>query len=155
MSVPSITFTVNGRPVTIDAEDDDALLYLLRDRLGVLGPKYGCGVGVCGACASFQDGDLVRPCIVEASDAAGTSITTIEGLASGLGLHPVQQAWIDEDVAQCGYCQAGQIMTAVKLLESNPNPTDADIDAAMNDNICRCGTYVRIRQAIKRAAGLR
>lgn len=148
-----ITFTVNGSPVTIDAENDDELLYLLRDRLGVTGPKYGCGVGVCGACTSHQDGDLVRPCIVPMADVAGTSITTIEGIAVGDVLHPVQQAWIDTDVAQCGYCQAGQIMTAIKLLEQNPNPSDADIDDAMSDNICRCGTYHRIRTSIKRAAG--
>ena len=151
--MPEITFNLNDTPVTIDAENDDELLYLIRDRLGVLGPKYGCGVGVCGACTSFQDGELVRPCIVPMSDVAGSSVSTIESLAVDDVLHPVQQAWIDEDVAQCGYCQAGQIMTAVKLLERNPNPSDADIDAAMSDNYCRCGTYVRIRRAIKRAAG--
>ncbi len=150
--MPEITFNVNGNPITIDAENDDALLYVLRDRLGVLGPKYGCGVGVCGACTSFQDDKAVRPCIVPMADAAGSSFVTIEGLAVDDVLHPVQQAWIDEDVAQCGYCQAGQIMAAIKLLESNPDPSDADIDAAMSDNICRCGTYFRIRQAIKRAA---
>lgn len=151
--MPDITFDINGTPVTIDAENDDALLYLIRDRLGITGPKYGCGVGVCGACTSFQGGELVRPCIVPMSEAAGQSYTTIEALAVDDVLHPVQQAWIDEDVAQCGYCQAGQIMTAVKLLERNPNPSDDDIDEAMSDNYCRCGTYHRIRKAIKRAAG--
>ncbi len=150
--MPEIIFNVNGSAVTIDAENDDELLYLLRDRLGITGPKYGCGVGVCGACTIFQDDDAVRPCIVPMSDVAGSTLVTIEGLAVDDVLHPVQQAWIDEDVAQCGYCQAGQIMAAVKLLERNSNPSDADIDAAMSDNICRCGTYFRIRNAIKRAA---
>lgn len=152
--MPDITFNVNGNPVTIDAEDDDALLYLLRDRLGITGPKYGCGVGVCGACTIFQDDSAARPCIVPMEDVEGTDLTTIEGVAVDDVLHPVQQAWIDEDVAQCGYCQAGQIMTAIKLLESNPNPNpdDDDIDDAMSDNVCRCGTYFRIRKAIKRAA---
>ena len=120
--MPEITFNINGAPVTIDAENDDALLYVLRDRLGVRGPKYGCGVGVCGACTSFQDDNAVRPCIVPMAEAAGSTFVTIEGLAVDDVLHPVQQAWIDEDVAQCGYCQAGQIMTAVKLLESEPQP---------------------------------
>jgi aerobic-type carbon monoxide dehydrogenase small subunit (CoxS/CutS family) len=151
--MPMIAFTVNGRSVTVDADNDDELLYVLRDLVGVVGPKYGCGVGVCGACTSFQDGDLVRPCIVPMRSVDGTAVTTIEGLAVNDVLHPVQQAWIDEDVAQCGYCQAGQIMTAVKLLEANPRPSDADIDAAMSDNVCRCGTYVRIRKAIKRVGG--
>jgi len=152
--MPEITFNVNNEPVTIDADNDDELLYLLRDRLGIYGPKYGCGVGVCGACTIFQDGELARPCIVPMSEVEGAEITTIEGLAVDDVLHPVQQAWIDKDVAQCGYCQAGQIMTAVKLLESNPDPSNADIDEAMSDNICRCGTYHRIRKAIKRAAKL-
>ena len=150
--MPEITFNVNGSPVTIDAENDDELLYLLRDRLGILGPKYGCGVGVCGACTIFQDDQLARPCIVPMAEVEGSQITTIEGIAVDDVLHPVQQAWIDEDVAQCGYCQAGQIMTAIKLLETNANPSDKEIDAAMSNNICRCGTYFRIREAIKRAA---
>lgn len=148
-----ITFRVNGMRVTIDAEDEDALLYVLRDRLGITGPKYGCGVGVCGACTIHMKDEAVRPCIVPMADVANERLTTIEGLAVDDVLHPVQQAWIDEDVAQCGYCQAGQIMTAVKLLERIPQPTDADIDEAMSDNVCRCGTYVRIRRAIKRASG--
>lgn len=158
--MPEISFRVNGQRVTIDAEDDDALLYVLRDRLGVRGPKYGCGVGVCGACTIHMRGgpsggadEAVRPCIVPMEDARNATLTTIEGLAVDDVLHPVQQAWIDEDVAQCGYCQAGQIMTAVKLLERNPRPSDADIDEAMRDNVCRCGTYYRIRRAIKRASG--
>lgn len=150
--MPEITFNLNGQPTTVNADDEEELLYVLRDRLGVVGPKYGCGVGVCGACTSFQNGSLTRPCIVPLRDAHGSTITTIEGLAVNDVLHPVQQAWIDEDVAQCGYCQAGQIMTAVKLLERNPNPSDADIDEAMSDNVCRCGTYDRIRSAIKRVA---
>lgn len=147
-----ITFNVNNNPVSIDAENDDELLYLLRDRLGIMGPKYGCGVGVCGACTIIKDGELVRPCIVPMAEVGGSSLTTIEGLAVEDVLHPVQEAWIDEDVAQCGFCQAGQILTAVKLLENNANPSDQDIDDAMSDNICRCGTYFRIRKAIKRAA---
>ena len=151
--MPDITFKLNGQTVTIDADDDDALLYVLRDRLGVTGPQYGCGVGVCGACTSHIQNKAERPCITPMKDVANKKVTTIEGLAVDDVLHPVQQAWIDEDVAQCGYCQAGQIMTAVKLLERNPTPTDADIDEAMSDNVCRCGTYVRIRKAIKRASG--
>ena len=131
--MPQITFNVNNNPVSIDAENDDELLYLLRDRLGITGPKYGCGVGVCGACTIFKDGELVRPCIVPMEEVEGASLTTIEGLAVDDILHPVQEAWINEDVAQCGFCQAGQILTAVKLLESNPNPNDRDIDKAMSD----------------------
>ena len=152
--MPQITFNVNNNPVSIDAENDDELLYLLRDRLGITGPKYGCGVGVCGACTIFKDGELARPCIVPMEEVEGASLTTIEGLAVDDILHPVQEAWINEDVAQCGFCQAGQILTAVKLLESNPNPNDRDIDEAMSDNICRCGTYHRIRKAIRHAAAL-
>jgi isoquinoline 1-oxidoreductase subunit alpha len=150
--MPVITFDLNGAPVSIDADDDDALLWILRDRLGVTGPKYGCGVGACGACTSHVDGEPQRMCITPASKVAGRNVTTIEGLAVNDVLHPVQQAWLDEDVAACGYCQAGQIMTAVALLARNSNPSDADIDAAMSENVCRCGTYFRIRTAIKRAA---
>lgn len=150
--MPVINFRINGESVSIDAENDDELLYLMRDRLGVTGPKYGCGVGVCGACTIQMDNTLARPCIVPMSEVQGVKLKTIEGLAVDDVLHPVQQAWIDEDVAQCGYCQAGQIMTAVDLLKRNPNPTDHEIDLAMNDNVCRCGTYSRIRKAIKRAA---
>lgn len=143
---------INGTDRPVDAVDDLPLLYVLRDLLGVVGPKYGCGVGICGACTSHLDGEAIRPCITPVGDCAGSEVTTIEGLADSGGLHPVQQAWIDEDVAQCGFCQPGQIMSAVALIASNPSPTDADIDEAMSDNVCRCGTYPRIRAAIKRAA---
>jgi isoquinoline 1-oxidoreductase alpha subunit len=145
------SFTLNGTQTSVDAAPDEPLLWVLRDRLGVTGPKYGCGVGVCKACTSHLDGNAFNPCITAVSDCAGHRVTTIEGLANGDTLHPVQQAWIDEDVAQCGYCQAGQIMAAAALLADNPQPTDADIDAI--DNVCRCGTYARIRAAIHRAAG--
>ena len=150
--MPQYTLTVNGTQRTVDTPADMPLLYVLRDQLGITGPKYGCGVGICGACTSHVGDAAVRPCIVPISTIGSQPITTIEGLAKGDLLHPVQQAWIDEDVAQCGFCQPGQIMAAVKLLARNSNPTDADIDAAMSDNVCRCGTYVRIRAAIKRAA---
>ena len=150
--MPNQALKVNGEKVTVDAPNDAPLLWVLRDQLGVTGPKYGCGVGVCGACTSHLDGRAIRPCITPVGDCKGRSVTTIEGLAKGGTLHPVQQAWLDADVAQCGFCQPGQIMSAVALLASKRNPTDADIDAAMSDNVCRCGTYVRIRAAIKRAA---
>jgi isoquinoline 1-oxidoreductase alpha subunit len=146
----SITFTLNGEPTTVDVPDDQPLLWVLRDVLGVTGPKYGCGVGVCKACTSQLDGAAFNPCITATGDCAGHDVTTIEGLADGDTLHPVQQAWIDEDVAQCGFCQPGQIMAAAALLAANPNPSDADIDAI--ENVCRCGTYFRIRTAIHRAA---
>ena len=146
----NFTFTLNGTTTTVTAAADEPMLWVLRDMLGVTGPKYGCGVGVCKACTSHIDGAAFNPCITPVSACAGHSVTTIEGLANGGSLHPVQQAWIDEDVAQCGFCQPGQIMAAVALLAANPNPTDADIDTI--DNVCRCGTYARIRQAIHRAA---
>jgi isoquinoline 1-oxidoreductase alpha subunit len=145
------TFTLNGTVTTVAAAAEEPLLWVLRDILGVTGPKYGCGVGVCKACTSHLDGAAFNPCITPVSECAGHVVTTIEGLAGGETLHPVQQAWIDEDVAQCGFCQPGQIMAAAALLAANPHPTDADIDAI--ENVCRCGTYVRIRQAIHRAAG--
>ncbi|HKE77263.1 MAG TPA: (2Fe-2S)-binding protein [Acidimicrobiales bacterium] len=145
------SFELNGETVTVDVPGDAPLLWVLRDTLGVTGPKYGCGVGVCRACTSHLDGGAFQPCTVPVADCAGRRVTTIEGLADGDTLHPVQQAWIDEDVAQCGYCQPGQIMAAVALLADHPHPTDADIDAI--ENVCRCGTYVRIRRAIHRAAG--
>ncbi|MFE1413079.1 (2Fe-2S)-binding protein [Streptomyces sp. NPDC085524] len=148
--MPSHTFTVNGQSVTVDAPDDLPLLWVLRDMLGVHGPKYGCGVDVCKACTSHLDGVDVRPCVVPVSACAGKSVTTIEGLADGDVLHPVQEAWLEQDVAQCGFCQPGQIMAAVALLKRAGEPTDADIDAIAN--ICRCGTYVRIREAIRSAA---
>ncbi len=145
------TFNLNGKSVSVDAPPDMPLLWVLRDLLGVTGPKYGCGVGVCRACTSHLNGAAFTPCTTAVSNVAGMNVTTIEGLASGTTLHPVQQAWLDEDVAQCGYCQPGQIMAAAALLKTNPKPTDADIDGI--PNVCRCGTYARIRAAIKRAAG--
>jgi aerobic-type carbon monoxide dehydrogenase small subunit (CoxS/CutS family) len=150
--MPVITFNLNGSPVSVDADNDEELLWVLRDRLDVKGLKFGCGMGLCGACTSHIDGVAKRTCITSVGDIAGHDITTIDGLAQGGVLHPVQQAWIDNDVAQCGYCQAGQIMQAVSLLNSNPNPSDADIDEAMGGNLCRCGTYFRIRSSIKQVA---
>lgn len=149
--MPTYTFTLNGATTSVDADGQEPLLWVLRDRLGVTGPKYGCGVGVCKACTSHLDGAAFNPCVTPVSDVAGHTVTTIEGLASGATLHRVQQAWLDEDVAQCGFCQPGQIMAAAALLATNPHPSDADIDTI--DNVCRCGTYTRIRAAIKRAAG--
>jgi isoquinoline 1-oxidoreductase alpha subunit len=148
--MPRYSFMVNGKAVTVDAPADLPLLWALRDKLGITGPKYGCGVGVCRACTSHLDGKEIQPCTVPVADCAGRKVTTIEGLADGDELHPVQQAWLDEDVAQCGYCQPGQIMAAVALLNRTASPTDADIDKI--ENVCRCGSYFRVRQAIKRAA---
>jgi aerobic-type carbon monoxide dehydrogenase small subunit (CoxS/CutS family) len=150
--MPEITFNLNGNPVTVNADDDEELLWVLRDRLHVHGLKYGCGMGLCGACTSHIDGVARRTCITEVGSVQGKNITTIEGIAKNGELHPVQQAWVDNDVAQCGYCQAGQIMQAVSLLNQNPNPSDADIDEAMGGNLCRCGTYFRIRDSIKKVA---
>ena len=150
--MPVITFNLNGSPVSVDADNDEELLWVLRDRLDVKGLKFGCGMGLCGACTSHIDGVAKRTCITSVGDIAGHDITTIDGLAKDGVLHPVQQAWIDGDVAQCGYCQAGQIMQAVSLLNTNKNPSDADIDEAMGGNLCRCGTYVRIRSAITKVA---
>ena len=149
-----LRLNVNGKVRELDdAEASTPLLWVLRDTLGLTGTKFGCGVGICGACTVLLDGNPIRSCSTTASTASGRDITTIEGLASEDGdLTPVQQAWIDLDVAQCGYCQTGQIMGATALLQSNPTPSDEDIDAAMAGNICRCGTYLRIRNAIKRAA---
>ncbi|MEX4008319.1 (2Fe-2S)-binding protein [Neoaquamicrobium sediminum] len=143
---------VDGRQIDIQVDPQMPLLWALRDVAGVLGPKFGCGIAACGACTVLIDGAPVRSCVLPVGDVTGR-VTTIEGLARDGALHRVQQAWLDEQVAQCGYCQAGQIMTAVALLEEIPDPTDEDIDKAMAGNLCRCGTYPRIRAAIKRAAG--
>jgi isoquinoline 1-oxidoreductase alpha subunit len=146
---------VNGKEHVVDDVDPSTpLLWVLRDRLGLVGTKYGCGVAQCGACTVHLNGEPARSCSVPVSAVAGQSVTTIEGLAGKDGtLHPLQSAWIEHDVAQCGYCQAGQIMSAAALLKRTPAPSDADIDAAMTGNLCRCGTYVRIRKAIKTATG--
>jgi isoquinoline 1-oxidoreductase alpha subunit len=145
---------VNGTPREVDAPDDMPLLWVLRDVLGYTGTKYGCGMSQCGACTVHVDGAAVRSCVLPASAVAGKKITTIEGLSPD-GSHPVQQAWAEMDVVQCGYCQSGQIMAAAALLAEKPAPTDADIDLAMGGNICRCGTYQRVREAIHRAASYR
>lgn len=144
---------VNGREIETDATPDTPLLWVLRDHLGMTGTKFGCGMALCGACTVHLDGAPVRACITPASAAAGRPVTTIEGLSQDRS-HPVQRAWMEIDVPQCGYCQSGQIMSAAALLAANPAPSDADIDAAMSGNICRCGTYPRIRKAIHRAAEL-
>jgi isoquinoline 1-oxidoreductase subunit alpha len=143
---------VNGKAVSIDAAPDTPLLWALRDHLKLNGTKYGCGMALCGACTVHLNGEPVRSCSTPLSACAGKNITTIEGI-SDKGLHPVQQAWIALDVPQCGYCQSGQIMSAVALLNKNKKPSDADIDAAMSGNVCRCGTYQRVRAAIHQAAG--
>lgn len=144
--------TVNGQVHVVDVEPDMPLLWVLRDELGITGPKYGCGVAYCGACSVHVNGELVRSCSFPAGDAEGAVVTTIEGLGHPDALHAVQKAWVDEQVAQCGYCQSGQIMTAAAFLSETPDPTDEEIDQAMSANLCRCGTYPRIRAAIKRAA---
>jgi aerobic-type carbon monoxide dehydrogenase small subunit (CoxS/CutS family) len=144
---------VNGKELETDAAAETPLLWVLRDHLALTGTKYGCGMALCGACTVHLDGVPIRSCVTPASAAEGRRITTIEGISQDRS-HAVQRAWIELDVPQCGYCQSGQIMSAVALLASNPAPTDADIDAAMSGNICRCGTYPRIRKAIHRAAEL-
>ena len=145
-------FRVNGRQVEASGPDDAPLLWVLRDELGLTGTKFGCGVGQCGACTVHVGGQAVRSCLTPVSAVEGLEITTIEGLGAG-GIHPVQEAWVEAQAPQCGYCQSGQIMQAAALLKDNPKPSDADIDAAMAGNLCRCGTYQRIRDAIRRAAG--
>jgi isoquinoline 1-oxidoreductase alpha subunit len=149
-----ISLTVNGEKHDIDADPEMPLLWALRDLIKLTGTKYGCGIAQCGACTIHIDGQPARACVTPVSAAVGTEIRTIEGLSPD-ATHPVQQAWIELDVVQCGYCQSGQVMAAAALLEQNPSPTDSDIDAAMNGNICRCGTYPRIRAAVKRAAELK
>ncbi len=140
---------VNGKQVSVNADPDTPLLWVLRDEVGLTGPKFGCGIAQCGACTVLADGSPVRSCSVPVSAAVGMKIATVESLG---GSHPLQQAWVKHDVPQCGYCQSGQLMSAAALLAHNPHPSDADIDAAMDGNICRCGTYQRIRAAIKDAA---
>ncbi len=147
-----VMLNVNGRALKVSADPDKPLLWVLREDLGLTGTKFGCGVALCGACTVHLDGSPVRSCVTPLAAAQGKRVTTIEGLARGATLHPVQQAWIEQDVPQCGYCQSGQVMSAAALLAKQTNPTDADIDAAMSGNICRCGTYQRIRAAIKQAA---
>jgi isoquinoline 1-oxidoreductase alpha subunit len=146
------TFQLNGRSVSPASPDDTPLLWVIRDELGLKGSKFGCGIGACGACTVHINGKAQRSCITPLSTVAGKSITTIEGLDPH-GAHPLQVAWIEQQVPQCGYCQSGQIMQAASLLATMPHPTDAEIDAAMNGNLCRCMAYVRIKKAIKQAAG--
>ena len=147
-----ISLRVNGKVYRIDPPSDTPLLWVLRESLGLTGTKFGCGMALCGACTVHVDGEPTRSCVTPVAAVAGKNITTIEGLSKS-GEHPVQQAWIELDVVQCGYCQSGQIMTAAALLAKNPHPTDAQINDAMSGILCRCGTYQRIRTAIKRAAG--
>ncbi|HEX3543391.1 MAG TPA: (2Fe-2S)-binding protein [Candidatus Acidoferrum sp.] len=149
----AISFVLNGAPQTVDVSPQMPLLWVLRDTLNMTGTKFGCGMALCGACTVHIDGEAARSCITPVSGVAGKKITTIEGLASN-GTHPVQQAWMEINVPQCGYCQPGQIMSAVALLARKASPSDAEIDDAMSGNICRCGTYQRIRQAIHRASAM-
>ncbi len=148
-----IKLTLNGQAKEVDVADDTPLLWVLRDTLGLTGTKFGCGMALCGACTVHVDGQPTSSCVTPVSAVAGKAVTSIEGLSPDRG-HPVQKAWIELQVPQCGYCQSGQIMSAAALLSNNPNPSDADIDTAMSGNICRCGTYPRIRKAIHRAAEL-
>jgi isoquinoline 1-oxidoreductase subunit alpha len=146
-----VKLVVNRKPVVVDAEADTPLLWVLRDHLGLTGTKFGCGIAQCGACTVHVDGQARRSCVMPVGELEGRAITTIEALGAN-GLHAVQQAWLAENVPQCGYCQAGQIMSTVALLQANPRPTDDDIDSALSANLCRCGTYPRIRRAVHRAA---
>ncbi|MEF8792216.1 (2Fe-2S)-binding protein [Thiohalorhabdus sp.] len=148
----AVSLTVNGETYEADVASDTPLLWVLRDNLGLTGTKYGCGIAECGACTVHLDGQPVRSCTTAVSQAQGRSVTTVEGLADNADLHPLQAAWIAENVPQCGFCQSGQLMSAAALLARNPNPGDADIDAALRGNLCRCGTYQRIRRAVGRAA---
>jgi len=149
----SISFVLNGKPQTVDVAPEMPLLWVLRDTLNMTGTKFGCGMALCGACTVHIDGEATRSCITPISSVAGKKVTTIEGLSPDRS-HPVQRAWIEVDVPQCGYCQSGQIMSAASLLAKNAKPSDPEIDEAMKGNICRCGTYQRIREAVHRAAGL-
>jgi isoquinoline 1-oxidoreductase subunit alpha len=146
-----INLNVNGKPQTVDVDPKTPVLWVLREHLNLVGTKYGCGIAQCGACTIHLEGNAVRSCSLPVSAVANKKITTIEGLSEN-GDHPVQKAWLEHDVAQCGYCQTGQIMSAVALLKTNPNPSDAQIETAMSGNICRCGTYLRIKEAIQSAA---
>ncbi len=150
-NMPSYQLTVNGQSRTVDVSEDTPLLWVLRDHLDLVGTKYGCGIAQCGACTIHLDGNAVRSCSLTPAQAEGKSITTIEGLSED-GSHPVQKAWVELDVPQCGYCQAGQIMTASAFLEKNPNPSEVEIKEAMNGNICRCASYTRILKAVSLAA---
>lgn len=150
----AIQFTLNGKAQSVDVDPHMPLLWVLRDTLNLTGTKFGCGMALCGACTVHIDGEATRSCITPVSEVAGKKVTTIEGLSADVS-HPVQKAWIEMDVPQCGYCQSGQIMSAAALLAKNPQPTDAQVDEAMSGNICRCGTYQRIREAIHRAAQMR
>ena len=152
-TLPMISFTVNGKPYNVDVAPDMPLLWVIRDVIGLTGTKFGCGLSQCGACTVHLEGNAIRSCVTPASLAAGKKVTTIEGLSPNSS-HALQVAWIAEQVPQCGYCQSGQLMSAAALLAKTPKPTDAQIDTAMNGNICRCGTYQRIHRAIKRAAGV-
>jgi len=149
-----ITLNINKKTYNVDVNPDTPLLWVLRDTLGLVGTKYGCGVAQCGACVVHLNGEAVRSCVTKAKRAEGQKVVTIEGLSENND-HPLQKAWIEMDVPQCGYCQSGQLMSAAVLLRENPNPTDQDIDDAMNGNICRCGTYLRIRKAIHLAAEMK
>ena len=149
--MPTLRLSVNGHSHTINVDPDVPLLWVLRDTLQLRGTKFGCGRGICGACTVLVDGTAMRSCMTSAASVALRPITTIEGLGAG-GLHRVQAAWVEEDVPQCGYCQAGQIMMAVSLLKATPNPSDQEIAEGMSGNLCRCGTYLRVRRAVRRAA---
>jgi isoquinoline 1-oxidoreductase alpha subunit len=153
MDFRMVVFTLNGKPVQVDVPRQMPLLWVLRDTLGQTGTKFGCGAGLCGACTVHVDGKATRSCLTDIGAVEGKSITTVEGLGKGK-LHVLQEAWLAEDVAQCGYCQPGQIMSAAALLATKPHPTDAEIDDALSGNLCRCGTYPRIRAAVRRAAGV-
>jgi isoquinoline 1-oxidoreductase alpha subunit len=151
--MPTYNLKINGEIHSVEADSDTPLLWVLRDQINLVGTKYGCGIGQCGSCTVHVNGNPLRSCMLQISQLQGMDIVTIEGLSKD-GDHPVQKAWLEHDVPQCGYCQSGQIMTAAALLKNNPDPTDEDIDAAMDGNICRCGTYIRIKQAIKTASKL-